>query len=69
MEALIQRCGLLAANGLSDAEVAQYLVEGGICSPEQAFLAMTASKLLLKWDNEPVEGGDEPQNHGHGWWR
>jgi len=43
MEALIQRCGLLAANGLSDAEVAQYLVEGGICSPEQAFKVFIGS--------------------------
>lgn len=69
MEALIQRCGLIAANGLSDAEVAQHLVEGGICSPEEAFLAITASKLLIKWDNEPVENGDETPNFGHGWWR
>lgn len=65
MEALIQRCGLIAANGLSDAEVAQYLVEGNICSPEEAFLAVIASKLLVKWDSEHIEGGDEPAHYGH----
>jgi hypothetical protein len=73
METLIQRCGLMASNGMTDAEIAAHFVENGICSPQEVFLALVASRLLVKWDEQSAASIEEKFGHGdnvgHGWWR
>jgi hypothetical protein len=71
MEALINRVALMLANGVEESEACLYLVENGICDADTAGLAIVASRLFLKWANEPVKEEEElpPANYGHGWWR
>lgn len=73
METLIQRCGLMASNGMTDAEIASHFVENGVCSSEDVFLALVASRLLVKWDEQSASSIEAEFGHGdnvgHGWWR
>jgi hypothetical protein len=50
MENLIQRFALMIANGMTEAEAAQHLVEIGSCDPDTAWLVAVAVRLLSKWE-------------------
>ena len=57
MEALINRVALMLANGVEESEACLYLVENSVCDADTAGLAIVASRLFLKWANEPVKEG------------